>query len=218
LHRGEIRVESKAGHGATFIVTVPFGRDHLPADRVQGSRPLTSTAIGADAFVEEALRWLPSAQASGISETMVDDLGSQADMVPADGQRSRLLIVDDNADMREHLSRVLAKRWDVEAASDGLAALEAARQNTPDLVLADVMMPRLDGIGLLSALRSDPDLADIPVILLSARAGEEARIEGLNVGADDYLVEPVSARELVARVRSGDFVKAKLGSKPPSTS
>jgi PAS domain S-box-containing protein len=202
LHRGEIRVESKAGHGTTFIVTVPFGRDHLPADRVQGSRPLASTAIGADAFVEEALRWLPSAQASGISETMVDDLGSQTDVVPADAQRSRVLIVDDNADMREHLSRVLAKWWDVEAANDGLAALEAARQNTPDLVLADVMMPRLDGIGLLSALRSDPDLADIPVILLSARAGEEARIEGLNVGADDYLVKPFSARELVARVRS----------------
>jgi PAS domain S-box-containing protein len=202
LHRGEIRVESKAGHGTTFIVTVPFGRDHLPADRVQGSRPLASTAIGADAFVEEALRWLPSAQASGISETMVDDLGSQTDTVPADSQRSRVLIVDDNADMRDHLSRVLAKWWNVEAASDGLAALEAARQNTPDLVLADVMMPRLDGIGLLSALRSDPDLADIPVILLSARAGEEARIEGLNVGADDYLVKPFSARELVARVRS----------------
>jgi PAS domain S-box-containing protein len=202
LHRGEIRVESKARHGTTFIVTVPFGRDHLPADRVQASRPLASTAIGAEAFVEEALRWLPSAQASGISETMVDDLGSQTDVVPADRQRSRVLIVDDNADMREHLSRVLAKWWDVEAASDGLAALEAARQNTPDLVLADVMMPRLDGVGLLSALRSDPDMADIPVILLSARAGEEARIEGLNVGADDYLVKPFSARELVARVRS----------------
>jgi PAS domain S-box-containing protein len=202
LHRGEIRVQSKAGHGTTFIVTVPFGRDHLPADHVQGSRPLASTAIGADAFVEEALRWLPSAQAPGISETMVDDLGSQTDVVPADGQRSRVLIVDDNADMREHLRRVLAKWWDVEAASDGLAALEAARQNTPDLVLADVMMPRLDGIGLLSALRSDPNLADIPVILLSARAGEEARIEGLNVGADDYLVKPFSARELAARVRS----------------
>ena len=133
---------------------------------------------------------------------MVDDLGSQTDVVPAEGQRSRVLIVDDNADMREHLIRLLAKWWDVEAASDGLAALEAARQNIPDLVLADVMMPRLDGIGLLTALRSDPKLSDIPVILLSARAGEEARIEGLNVGADDYLVKPFSARELVARVRS----------------
>src|SRR3984893_3659217 len=202
LHRGKIRVESKAGHGTTFTVTVAFGRDHLPADRVQGSRPLASTAIGADAFVEEGLRWLPSAQGSDISETMGDALGSQTDVVPAEGQRSRVLIVDDNADMREHLIRLLAKWWDVEAASDGLAALEAARQNIPDLVLADLMMPRLDGIGLLPALRSDPKLSDILVILLSARAGEEARIEGLNVGADDYLVKPFSARELVARVRS----------------
>src|SRR5258705_4957352 len=88
------------------------------------------------------------------------------------------------------------------SASDGLGALEAARQTPPDLVLPDVMMPRLDGIGLLAAVRSDPILADIPVILLSAGAGEEARIEGLSVGADDYLVKPFSARELVARVRS----------------
>jgi len=106
-------------------------RDHIPADRVQASRPLASTAIGADAFVEEALRWLPSAQASSISETMVDDRSSQNGRGPCRRQRSRVLIVDDNADMREHLSRVLAKWWDVEAANDGLAALEAARQTHP---------------------------------------------------------------------------------------
>src|SRR5258705_6187496 len=107
LLRGEIRVESKAGHGTTFIVTVPFGRDHLPADRVQGSHPLTSTAIGADAFVEEALRWLPSAQATGISETMVDELGSEGEMVLAEGKRWGVLLVDDNAEMWENVSRWL---------------------------------------------------------------------------------------------------------------
>jgi DNA-binding response OmpR family regulator len=104
--------------------------------------------------------------------------------------------------MREHLTRLLAKWWDVESASDGIAALEAMRKTRPDLVLADIMMPRLDGIGLLSTLRADPDLAEIPVILLSARRGEEARIEGLREGADDYLVKPFSARELIARVQS----------------
>ena len=88
----------------------------------------------------------------------------------------------------------------MEAVPDGEAALAAARARPPDLVLADVMMPRLDGFGLLSALRADPRTATIPVILLSARAGEESRVEGLEAGADDYLVKPFSARELLARV------------------
>ncbi len=88
----------------------------------------------------------------------------------------------------------------VEAVADGQAALTAARRRRPDLVLSDVMMPRLDGFGLVAALRQDPGLADIPVILLSARAGEEAQVEGLGAGADDYLIKPFAARELLARL------------------
>jgi PleD family two-component response regulator len=181
------------------MVKVPFGQKHLPVDRVRASSSLDSTAIGADPFVEEALRWLPSTDAS---ETILDLADARRAEIASNGKRSRVLLVDDNADMREHLARLLAKWWDVESASDGIAALDAMRKTRPDLVLADIMMPRLDGIGLLSALRADPDLAEIPVILLSARMGEEARIEGARVGADDYLVKPFSARELIARVRS----------------
>jgi DNA-binding response OmpR family regulator len=81
-----------------------------------------------------------------------------------------------------------------------VAGLAAAREHKPDLVLADIMMPQLDGFGLLKALREDPVTGDIPVMLLSARAGEESRVEGLQAGADDYLIEPFSARELLARV------------------
>jgi signal transduction histidine kinase/DNA-binding response OmpR family regulator len=102
--------------------------------------------------------------------------------------------------MREYLRRLLAERWTVTAVSDGAAALEAARASRPDLILTDVMMPNLDGFGLLRELRADADLASIPVVMLSARAGEEARIEGIQAGADDYLVKPFSARELTARV------------------
>ncbi|HEY7510725.1 MAG TPA: response regulator, partial [Vicinamibacteria bacterium] len=112
------------------------------------------------------------------------------------------LVADDNADMRAYLQRVLGARWTVEAVPDGAAALEAARARPPDLVLTDVMMPRLDGFGLLRALRADEALREVPVVMLSARAGEEARIEGLQTGADDYLVKPFSARELAARVAS----------------
>ncbi|MFZ0678359.1 MAG: response regulator, partial [Candidatus Binatus sp.] len=104
--------------------------------------------------------------------------------------------------MRDYLRRLLGERYAVEAVSDGLAALESARRRKPHLVLSDVMMPRLDGLGLLNALRSDGDLRDVPVILLSARAGEEASIEGLDAGADDYLLKPFGARELLARVRA----------------
>src|SRR5262249_43925931 len=110
------------------------------------------------------------------------------------------LVADDNADMREYLTRILRAHWHVDAVSDGAEALALARESRPDLIVTDVMMPTLDGFGLLRELRSDPALRGIPVIMLSARAGEEARIEGIAAGANDYLVKPFSARELVARV------------------
>jgi PAS domain S-box-containing protein len=112
----------------------------------------------------------------------------------------RVLLADDNADMRGYVGRLLAARYEVEAVADGAAALAAARDRPPDLVLADVMMPRLDGFGLLRALRAEPATRAVPVVLLTARAGEESRVEGLTSGADDYLVKPFAARELLARV------------------
>jgi DNA-binding response OmpR family regulator len=112
-----------------------------------------------------------------------------------------VLLADDNADMRDYVRRLLSARYEVEVVADGQAALAAARARRPDLVLSDVMMPRLDGFGLLQALRDDPGLREVPIVLLSARAGEEAQVEGLEAGADDYLVKPFSARELVARVQ-----------------
>ena len=107
------------------------------------------------------------------------------------GLRARILWADDNADMRDYVSHLLDGRFDVQAVADGQAALEAARANPPDLVLSDVMMPRLDGFGLLRELRADPRLSEVPIILLSARAGEESRLEGLEAGADDYLIKRV---------------------------
>jgi signal transduction histidine kinase len=113
-----------------------------------------------------------------------------------------VLVADDNADMRDYVTRLLAPRWHVQAVGDGRTALEAARANRPDVIVADVMMPEMDGFMLLEALRSGEDTRAVPVILLSARAGEESRIDGLHAGADDYLVKPFSARELVARVEA----------------
>jgi PAS domain S-box-containing protein len=114
--------------------------------------------------------------------------------------KSRIIVADDNADMRHYLTRLLRERYEVTPVANGKAALEAARERVPDLVLTDVMMPELDGFGLLQSLRKDVRTATVPVVLLSARAGEESRVEGMEAGADDYLIKPFSARELLARV------------------
>jgi PAS domain S-box-containing protein len=159
--------------------------------------------MGVAPFVEEAQRWLPRAQAleaiTTTGELLTDGAGLRLEAA-AGVPGARILVADDNADMREYVKRLLGARWAVETVADGRAALERALAEPPDLLLSDVMMPGLDGFALLKALRSDPRTRDLPIILLSARAGEEARVEGLGAGADDYLVKPFSARELTARV------------------
>jgi PAS domain S-box-containing protein len=114
--------------------------------------------------------------------------------------RPRILWADDNADMRDYVRRLLGKHYDVTVASDGTAALASALATPPDLVLTDIMMPGRDGFALLGELRANERTRTIPVILLTARAGEESAVAGLETGADDYLVKPFSARELLARV------------------
>ncbi len=194
LHGGTVAVESVPGQGSNFIVTIPKGSNHLPADHLEpGSIPVPS-ALPAGHYAVEALRWLDA---------------EDGEPAPSEGPppepdspvaRPRILLADDNADMRDYVSRLLSERYAVQTAPDGEAALAAARSNPPDLVLADVMMPRLDGLGLLAQLRADPATSSLPVILLSARAGDENRAEGMEVGADDYMVKPFNARELLARV------------------
>ncbi len=200
LHGGTISAVSQVGRGSTFRVCVPLGTSHLPTDRIKVPRTLASTAIGARAFVEEALRWIPDSKMLPNLKSVSDELVPAVADRPAPAAGARILLADDNADMRAYVRDLLAPTYQVEAVVDGEQALEAARREQPDLILTDIMMPRLDGLGLLRALRNDANLRDTPVILLSARAGEEARVEGLDAGADDYLVKPFSARELLARV------------------
>ena len=202
LHGGSVRVESALGQGSTFTVTIPSGTAHLPAERIQGARSLASTAVRAEAYAEEAQRWLPDEWGTAADVALLPKLASLApspEPEPA-AKRELIVVADDNADMRQYLRHLLDNRYEVYAVADGHQALEATRQLRPALVLADIMMPRLDGFGLLRAIREDSTLAGTPVILLSARAGEESRVEGLHAGADDYLVKPFTARELLARV------------------
>ena len=200
-HGGAIDVASEVGRGSSFTIRLPFGSSHLPRDRVVAASDEFSLGTRAEAYVQEALRWLPGGDtASEAPQPASDDL---ADAIGAgQGEGERILLADDSADMREYIRRLLVgKGYEVEAVADGAAAVSAARRRKPDLVLSDVMMPGLDGFGLLAALRRDEGLRELPIILLSARAGEEARVEGLESGADDYVSKPFSARELLARVR-----------------
>ncbi len=195
LHGGQVTVDSLLGRGTTFSVAIPLasradasdGAIVVPVDAAgKGDATARSTTTTA-AHLLEAQRWSR-------------DAGAAPSAGPADAET--ILLADDNADMRDYLGRLLAEHWQVVVAADGNEAVALARTRAPDLVVSDVMMPGLDGFGVLQALRADPATAAVPVILLSARAGDEARVEGLAAGADDYVVKPFSARELVARVRT----------------
>jgi len=185
LHGGNIEVTSTPGQGTEFTIAIPKGHAHLPAGHVKQSGGNLAAAPRASAFVQEAMSWLPDAP---MPETR------------AAAGAPHVLVADDNADLRKYLHRLLGADYEVAVVSDGEQALAAMRARKPDLLVSDVMMPALDGISLVRAIRADPDLRTIPIVLLSARAGEEARLEGMSSGADDYLVKPFSARELLVRV------------------
>ncbi len=197
LHQGRIAVDSTPGTGTCFTVTLPLGSAHLPGDQLAGRGAATPSVAALETYTAEARRWLP-----GYAAPQDDDQGLLS-------HGAHVLVADDNADMRNYLERLLRQRWRVTAVPNGQAALECARHERPDLIVSDVMMPVLDGFGLIAALRADDVLHDVPVLLLSARAGEEARIEGLNAGADDYLVKPFSARELLTRIDS-QLIRARI--------
>lgn len=212
LHGGQVQVESLEGTGTTFILTIPTGADHLPPERLRGSeakpgqvtQTATASTLSSSLSVEAVLPWLPGEESGNVAVWKHGALGeSTAHPIHPSASAAHILLVDDNADMRGYVERLLVSQgYEVRTATDGMTALTMIQQQTPDLVLTDVMMPRLDGFGLLRELRSSATTQDLPIILLSARAGEEARVEGLEAGADDYLIKPFSARELLARVEA----------------
>lgn len=207
LHGGTVSVTSAVGRGSTFTVAVPRGTAHLPGERIVPASRSPRASSGA-AFIEEARSWLPDEGADPPRDGELEGtlavsgaaLASSNGVGRALERPARILIADDNADTRAYLVRILRGHGTVQAVGDGATALTVARAWEPDLLLADVMMPRLNGFALLEAVRADPRLRPISVILLSARTGEQVRAEGLRAGADDYLVKPFSATELLARV------------------
>ncbi|MFD2416812.1 SpoIIE family protein phosphatase [Amycolatopsis pigmentata] len=178
---GDVEASSRPGEGSTFAVRIPVREAGGAA--AEAEEPVFA---GRQAYVDEARQW-----ATGV--TSAPEPGTGAD---------RILVAEDNADLRRYLSGLLEPSYEVTVASNGDDALDQVRRRRPDLILADIMMPGIDGFAFLRALRADSSTAGIPVIFLSARAGEDSAIEGLAAGADDYLVKPFSSAELMARVRS----------------
>ncbi|MFY1614958.1 ATP-binding protein [Micromonospora sp. WMMD736] len=194
LEGGEVRVASRVGVGTTFTVALPWSAARRTATTGPSPEGLGDSARAA---VQEAAGWLTD-PGEGVAEPAPAP-GPAADELAG----ARILLADDNSDMRAYLSRLLAAQgWRVRSVTDGRQALDAIHREPPDLVLTDVMMPGLDGFDLVRRLRADPATRSLPVLVLSARAGEEASVAGLSLGADDYLVKPFAAAELIARIRT----------------
>jgi PAS domain S-box-containing protein len=193
LHGGRMEVASQPGQGTSFTVIIPCRRTVDSVEDPSAVRPGTLALT----FSDETARWLPDELSGATRHGPSQDQAAQGESLPG---RARILLADDNVDMRDYVERLLSANWDVLRASNGKEALEIAVRECPELIISDVMMPEMDGFELLRALRANVETRSIPVIMLSARAGEEAQIEGLQAGADDYLIKPFSARELMARV------------------
>jgi signal transduction histidine kinase len=186
-HGGSIDVASDVDRGSRFTVTMKLGHEHLPPTQVL--QELADTVRPAPSVDEER-------------DATTDASKPLASDTDASRERPRALLVDDNDEMREYLANFLADEWDIEVASNGADALAAASRRPPDIVVADVMMAGLDGLGLARALRGLPRTSQTPIILATARSGDEARAAGLEAGANDYIVKPFTTRELRARMRS----------------
>jgi PAS domain S-box-containing protein len=203
LHGGDISVSSTEGEGSIFRVSVPTGTAHLPQENVLSTEKIVETGALKGAFIQEAISLLQNEARSATNDKITEtagDLSSQQD--ESISLETRILIVDDNGDMRAYLTRLLEPYFTIYTAINGLEALTLINEALPDLVLSDMMMPVMDGKAMLEKIRSDQATENLPVIFLSARAGEEARIDGLEAGADDYLVKPFSAAELLTKVRA----------------
>jgi signal transduction histidine kinase len=201
LHGGNVSVESEPRVGSTFTVRLPKGTSHIREElRERRAVDLPVVRDRRESSRDPVAALMPKAPPAGILDWAEPPEAAEESAAPA--RRERILVVEDNPDMRRFLTQLLSLHYRVTAAQDGQEGLEKVREEHPDLVLSDVMMPRLSGYDLTSRLKTDPRTHDIPVILLTAKRGVDPTLEGFSQGADDYLGKPFNTRELLARVRA----------------
>ena len=199
LHGGRLEVKSELGKGAEFTLTLRRGKDHFDPEVVERRRVQVEgahTRRASDAELESLTQ---------ADRELLENSPRAATVAPAPifgGRRPRVLVVEDNPDVRAMLVELLSTAFDVLVAVDGTQGLEQVKLQRPDLVLSDVMMPGMSGTALCIAIKADPALASTPVILLTARAGTDAAIEGFAAGADEFVEKPFHPRVLVARVHA----------------
>ncbi len=191
IHQGRISVKSEPGKGSTFRVRLPLGRERWTGEQI------IERAEGAE---RSQVAVLASTPEIGVGE----DLRERDHDAPelAEVESHLILIVEDNEDVLRYLRSSLGQQYRIEMATDGVAGFEAALTHVPDLVVSDIMMPRMDGVELCRNLKNDERTSHIPVILLTARASGEAKLEGLSSGADDYIIKPFDISELQARIQN----------------
>jgi serine phosphatase RsbU (regulator of sigma subunit) len=199
LHNGTVRVWSRKGHGSEFVVELPVGSEGFQAVSVTAEADTdTAGAMGGH---------LGDLYTAGLLHATKVDAADSGDIGRT--EREAILIVDDNRDMRDYMSEILKNRYRVFTAADGKEAFEKIREIGPALVISDVMMPEMDGIELLRALKSERETSGLPVILVTARSTEESKVVSLEIGADDYIAKPFNARELLARVANIMKIKSQ---------
>ena len=196
VHHGTIQVDSEVGQGTTFTLRLPLGRSHLKDDEVV-EVPVIVEPTPHEVYVADAYK-------------PVEDEKGETDSEHAKGDKLIILIVEDNADVRAYIKGYLVPAYQVSEAQDGAEGIEKALEIIPDLIISDVMMPKKDGYEVCRTLKLDEKTSHIPIILLTAKAASENKIEGLEIGADDYLIKPFEPRELLARVRNLIDLRRKL--------
>ncbi|MDJ0516013.1 MAG: response regulator [Trichodesmium sp. MO_231.B1] len=197
LHGAQITVESVYAQGTTFKVWLPTGSTHLPVAQVS-EIPVEFDATKLAVELADV-----EAELEEVEELKAVDKQEDIATVNDDMAVATILVVDDNPDLRNYVSRILRKsNFNVVLARDGAEGFEVARIHHPHLIITDLMMPVVSGLDLIKMIREEQQLRGTPIILLTAKADEDTRIEGVERGADAYLSKPFNDRELLAEVRN----------------
>jgi len=198
LHGGALTVMSEPGQGSTFSAMLPHGRDHFRPEIVERRMVAVDMPGG-----RRASDWQgPEVEADALPPAPEGEGPPEPPIELEGGRRARIVLVEDNDELRGLIENLLTPSFDVMTARDGEEGLRLVRKQRPDLVVSDVMMPRMSGTELCARIKQDAELKATPVILLTARSGPEAVLEGYAFGADDFVSKPLHPRILVARVRA----------------